>query len=135
MKACFSCYEQKERDEINLAVFFFFPFPFSFSSHAGLPFSRSVILWCREVRVDSTLPRCSVSLRSPSFPSSMLFTRDSTCFSKSSILLWSRSFRLFACADLLLLLICCREKRFGQWIVLDAPFFFFYIVIDDYCLI
>lgn len=101
---------------------------FWFSSPVGLPFSRSVILWCREVRVDSTLPRCSVSLRSPSFPSSMLFTRDSTCFSKSSILVWSRSFRLFACADLLLLLICCREKRFGQWMVVN-------VLIDYYCLV
>lgn len=86
--------------------------PFTFCAQAyillsQLPFSRSVILWCRDVRVDSTLPRCSVSLRSPGFPSSMLFTRDNTCFSRSSILLWSRSLRLFACTELLLLLNCC----------------------------
>lgn len=75
------------------------------------PFSRSVILWCKDVRVDSTLPRCSVSFRSPGFPSSMLFTRDNTCFSKSSILLWSRSLRLFACTELLLLLNCCQGRK------------------------
>ncbi|TNN83360.1 hypothetical protein EYF80_006341 [Liparis tanakae] len=42
----------------------------------------SVILWWSDVRVDSTLPRCSVSLRGPGFPSSTLFTRDNTCFSR-----------------------------------------------------
>lgn len=75
------------------------------------PFSRSAILWCRDVRVDSILPRCSVSFRSPDFPSSMLLTRDKTCFSRSSILLCSRSFRLFACTELLLLLNCCQETK------------------------
>lgn len=88
------------------------------------PFSRSVILWWRDVRVDSTLPRCSVSLRSPGFPSSMLLTRDNTCFSRSSILLWSRSLRLFACTELLLLLNCCQggKKRLDQC----SAFFFFF---------
>lgn len=88
---------------------FFFPLFARISSK--LPFSRSVILWWRDVRVDSTLPRCSVSLRSPGFPSSMLFTRDNTCFSRSSILLWSRSLRLFACTELLLLLNCCQGGK------------------------
>lgn len=74
------------------------------------PFSRSVILWCRDVRVDSTLPRCSVSFRSPGLPSSILFTRDNTCFSKSSILLCSRSFRLFVWTELLFRLNCCGMK-------------------------
>lgn len=78
--------------------------------------------------MDSTLPRCSVSFRSPGFPSSMLLTRDSTCFSRSSILLWSRSLRLFACTELLLLLNCCQERGYNDIrisAVLICPFHFY----------
>lgn len=75
------------------------------------PFSRSVIRWCREVSVDSTLFRCSVSFLLTGLVSSNVLTRDRTCFSISSILFCSRSFRLLACAVLFPRLYCCIGQR------------------------
>lgn len=75
------------------------------------PFSRSVIRWCMEVSVDSTRFRWSVSFFWPGLVSSRVLTRDSTCFSISSILFWSRSFRLFAWAVPLFRLYCCTMEQ------------------------
>lgn len=76
-----------------------------------LPFSRSVTRWCSVLSVDSTRLRCSVSLLAPALLSSSVLTRDRTCFSMSSILFCSKSFRLLACTEPFVRLYCCKVKH------------------------
>lgn len=79
-----------------------------------LPFSSSLIRWCREVRALSILALSSVSFLGPPLPSSSVFTLESTCLSRSSILLCSRSLRLLVWLEELSRLYCCGGARAGK---------------------